>query len=1246
MNSAFRLTRSAIAVLLLLPAMQPWAAESTTDAVAADAAAQMHEHLQSIERDLRLRLLKIADRETRGSASAQPEEIQRLRRHLRSLEERIQVWRDVDSEAERDRWVKKVRTLSPLIDNLERASEHPESVAGLAVRREALTIDWPVGEVRAEPPGFFKGSGNDDCADATPIGNGTFFGDLTEATPDGEGCVNSSPDVWFAYSSPVTVDVVADTFGSSLDTVLAVHTGCPGTFDNEIACNDDFFGRQSAVAFRALAGETYLIRVANSYGNETGPFTLNVGPAGGFSGTVNDEMTGQGVSGVELYAHTADGFFVGEAVTDADGSYMVPGLPTGDYVIYTSNPQGYLPEVYDDVRCDTGYCEPTDGTSIPVIAGAITSGIDLALNRGGQISGTVTEAATGAPIANVSLRLWDRDGQSLPVFARTNQNGQFLITGLWADSYFVTADSQLYRDELYDNIDCQGGCDPRTGTAIEVSFDATTEGVDFALDRLGAISGSVLDAVTGLPITTADIEVYNDSGLLAGFAFVDETGAYEVGGLAAGNYFVATFSFDYRDEVFDDQPCGRFCDPSIGTPIPVTLGSTTPNIDFALDRLGMITGTVTHAVTGAPLAYVDITIFDDNGSSIEFGFTGVAGDYLVDRLFPGTYTARASSFEYVSELYDEIPCSANCDPTTGTPIPVSLNTVAEGVDFTLDERGAIAGRVTHAVTGQPLESIFINVFDANGYPVAVDSTDGAGEYLIRVPDSGNHFAFIRDFEYVGELYNELPCPDGCDPLTGTPIPVSPNAVTGGIDFTLDEKGQISGRITHAITGQPLTDASVDIFDANGSSVAGSFVDSAGEYLVRGLEPGTYFAIAAGFEFVEELYQELPCGVGCSATDGTPIAVSLNAVAGGIDFTLDEKGRITGRVLHAGQPVTDALIQIYNDFGQQASEFTDSEGRYVVRVPGGTYYAVAHHYEFDDELYDNLPCEDFCDPLTGTPIPASVNSTTSDIDFDLGYCTPTATSLCLTGDRFRVEAIWENFENEIGPAIAEPLTADAGTFWFFNPGNIELVVKVLDVCIEPHNRFWVFGAGLTDVGVQLRVIDERTGEFVTYENPLGTPYVPVLDTQAFATCDAGFRRGQSASVASEPAVAEPLTLLAKGGCQPGATSLCLNGGRFQAEVTWLAPNGDGGPARAVPLTNETGYFYFGSADNVEVVVKVLDACALPSRKFWVFGAGLTNFEVTLTVTDTVSDVVRVYTNDQGNNFEAITDTSAFDTCDDG
>ena len=86
----------------------------------------------------------------------------------------------------------------------------------------------------------------------------------------------------------------------------------------------------------------------------------------------------------------------------------------------------------------------------------------------------------------------------------------------------------------------------------------------------------------------------------------------------------------------------------------------------------------------------------------------------------------------------------------------------------------------------------------------------------------------------------------------------------------------------------------------------------------------------------------------------------------------------------------------------------------------------------------------------------------------------------------------------GAGQAAPLTADTGSFWFFDPSNVELLVKVLDGC-PVANSFWVFAGGLTDVGVTLRVTDSHTGVLKTYTNTLGTAFQPIQDTGAFGAC---------------------------------------------------------------------------------------------------------------------------------------------------
>jgi hypothetical protein len=117
------------------------------------------------------------------------------------------------------------------------------------------------------------------------------------------------------------------------------------------------------------------------------------------------------------------------------------------------------------------------------------------------------------------------------------------------------------------------------------------------------------------------------------------------------------------------------------------------------------------------------------------------------------------------------------------------------------------------------------------------------------------------------------------------------------------------------------------------------------------------------------------------------------------------------------------------------------------------------------------------------------------------------------------------------------------------------------------------------------------------------------------------------------------------CQPGDTVLCLNDGRFRVEVEWAAfTPGDEGVGHVVLPGDDSGEFWFFAANNTELLVKVLDACNQPGfNSYWVFAAGLTNVEVTLTVTDTRSGQVRTYENDLGSPFAPILDTAAFATC---
>jgi hypothetical protein len=79
-----------------------------------------------------------------------------------------------------------------------------------------------------------------------------------------------------------------------------------------------------------------------------------------------------------------------------------------------------------------------------------------------------------------------------------------------------------------------------------------------------------------------------------------------------------------------------------------------------------------------------------------------------------------------------------------------------------------------------------------------------------------------------------------------------------------------------------------------------------------------------------------------------------------------------------------------------------------------------------------------------------------------------------------------------------------------------------------------------------------------------------------------------------------------------------------------------------LTGDTGYFWFFDSSNLEIVIKILDGCALNGHH-WVFAGGLTNVKVTITVTDTANGMQKVYKNPLNTTFLPIQDTAAFTTC---
>ncbi|MCY3926759.1 MAG: hypothetical protein OXG81_00630 [Acidobacteria bacterium] len=280
--------------------------------------------------------------------------------------------------------------------------------------------------------------------------------------------------------------------------------------------------------------------------------------------------------------------------------------------------------------------------------------------------------------------------------------------------------------------------------------------------------------------------------------------------------------------------------------------------------------------------------------------------------------------------------------------------------------------------------------------------------------------------------------------------------------------------------------------------------------------------------------------------------------------------------------------------------------------------------------------------------------------EVAECVEDGDTLCLNEGRFRVEVRWETADRG-DRAEAVSLNNDTGDFWFFSPDNVELMVKVLDGCAF-NERYWVYAGGLTDVKVIMTVIDSDTGVAATYYNPPGTPFVPVGDTKSFAVCSQGgnlygqsrflLTSGEMESVRgganrtsrsaerSDWTFRPGLAALPQeaGACEADDRTLCLEGGRFAVRARWETAD-RGGDAKGLRRTRDTGLYWFFGSNNLEMMIKVLDGCAINGHR-WVFAGGLTDVGVTMTVTDTETGEVRTWENTAGTLFEPIQDVKAF------
>ncbi len=241
---------------------------------------------------------------------------------------------------------------------------------------------------------------------------------------------------------------------------------------------------------------------------------------------------------------------------------------------------------------------------------------------------------------------------------------------------------------------------------------------------------------------------------------------------------------------------------------------------------------------------------------------------------------------------------------------------------------------------------------------------------------------------------------------------------------------------------------------------------------------------------------------------------------------------------------------------------------------------------------------------------------------------------------------------IRTALAEPPPFDPGTFRLTESsisrregiGSISIGIERFNGTDGDVSVDYATANGTATAGSDYTQTS-GTVTFLDGEDGTRTITIPILDDGASEDEESFFfalSNPDGDADLGDPRSAE-ITIADNEPCEPSATIVCLQNGRFRVRVDWRNPQNQRGDGSLVTGgTDDSALFWFFEEDNWEFLVKVLDACFIADR-YWVFAAATTDVEYTLRVTDTETGVTRFYENPLGVSSDAITDTNAFASC---
>ncbi|MBS7609114.1 carboxypeptidase regulatory-like domain-containing protein [Candidatus Bathyarchaeota archaeon] len=386
------------------------------------------------------------------------------------------------------------------------------------------------------------------------------------------------------------------------------------------------------------------------------------------------------------------------AMSGSDGAFIITeGLGDGSYTVCVSS-RGYLSKVLTDVVIKAS--TETNLGDITLEPSGIVKGRVVGPD-GEPISGAVVSIILDTVIKNVSV---------------TGTDGTFTFdTDLESGTYKILASAFSYG-----GIGFQMGVPILRGgaifaegyttgevTGVKVVQGQETTGIEVKLGRSGIISGMVKEKETGNPIPGVIVLALQPDDTYGFFGVTGSDGKYKIANnLASGTYNVTL--------LFPKGYVWKITDAKV---VEVRAGEETGNVDFELEKSGIISGLVVYSdQTPAPNATVIAT--SDYGY-FGFNITRYDGTFRIESgLATGTYMVMA----FAEDLYGYSPDEVDVEAGKETR---DVKIILPGIRRPWC---IVAGKVTDS-QGKPLEGVTVR---SEGFTTSTDE-EGRYELTVKLP---------------------------------------------------------------------------------------------------------------------------------------------------------------------------------------------------------------------------------------------------------------------------------------------------------------------------------------------------------------------------------------------------------------------------------------------------------------------------------------------------------------------------------